>query len=580
MHRLSSFLIVCLLTWIAGRAQVCSNVDSCWEYSITGSSHTIILLASSSPLLNGAPLPAGSYIGVFYDAGSGALQCGGSQQWDNANTSLTAFGNDGTPKNGFNTGELFRFKYLLPNGKIIDSVTATFAAPPGSSGIITHTNSYATDGISLIDSMKGFGNESIAITLSGNIMTETGIPVTSVSISLTGTNTAGDTTSAAGNYELPAEQGGDYTITPSKSNDVNTINGISTNDILLLRRHILGIQPLASPYKIIAGDVNFSNGVSTGDIILMRSVILAITAAFPNGKLWTFVPHDYSFSNPQSPFPFPGSRTYSNITESLAGQDFIAMKLGDVNNSWNPNAAKAAASSVQLAMDEYAVMQGEEVLIPVKVKDFRNITGYQFTLSWNPEVLEFSDVKDQALETHYGTMRVADGFLTASWNDDLTRAITLNDGETVFELRFKVIGETGSFSPVVIGSELTASEAYNENLDVLNIEPANGMVKVGDISTDSGFQTATGWELSVTPNPFTGTTRIIIEIPEMETISISIIDLLGREVWHQRAEYGTGINSIEWAGVSGSGESLTAGLYLIRLTGGVHFASCKAILIR
>ncbi len=46
------------------------------------------------------------------------------------------------------------------------------------------------------------------------------------------------------------------TITPNK--DDNPLNGVTTYDLVLMSRHILGLEPLNSPYKMIAADVNKS----------------------------------------------------------------------------------------------------------------------------------------------------------------------------------------------------------------------------------------------------------------------------------------------------------------------------------
>jgi len=66
----------------------------------------------------------------------------------------------------------------------------------------------------------------------------------------------------------------------------------------------------------------------------MRSVILGNTQSFPNGRLWEFVKSDYVFDN-QNIFSFEKSRTYSNLLQNQANQDFIGIKLGDVNENWD-----------------------------------------------------------------------------------------------------------------------------------------------------------------------------------------------------------------------------------------------------
>lgn len=53
----------------------------------------------------------------------------------------------------------------------------------------------------------------------------------------------------------------------------------------MIQKHILGIQTLTSPYKIIAADVNNSQAITAKDISDIRKVILGVTNEFPNKSL-------------------------------------------------------------------------------------------------------------------------------------------------------------------------------------------------------------------------------------------------------------------------------------------------------
>jgi hypothetical protein len=171
--------------------------------------------------------------------------------------------------------------------------------------------------------------------ISGKIASETGIAIPTCTVYLSGSEGDSMITANDGLYNFYVSEGGTYHITPSKRNDVVPNNGVSTFDIVLIQQHILAIQSLSSPYKIIAADVNASATVSTMDILLIRSVILAIKSSFPNDRLWEFASSDFVFDDPAEPFPFENTRTYNNISQSFADQNFYGIKLGDVNNSWD-----------------------------------------------------------------------------------------------------------------------------------------------------------------------------------------------------------------------------------------------------
>ncbi len=415
-------------------------------------------------------------------------------------------------------------------------------------------------------------------TIAGSVLSEAGSPVAGATISLTGSDNETKVTAIDGLFSFDVTEAGSYYITPSKNNDVTAANGVTTRDILLTRRHILGIQPLGSPYKILAADVDASSSITTSDIVLSRALILGMERAYPNGRLWIFVNSDFVFADSLAPYAYESSRNYSNITTSYSGQNFIGIKLGDVNNSWDPATPKQGAiGNVQLAMDTYTAMPGDEIIIPMQVKDFKKITGYQFTLSWDAEVLSLLEINNKALHGHYGEQHRNDGLLTTSWNTETTEPVSLDDETVVFELKFKVIGNLGSQSEISIISSPTLSEAYNENLELMNIVPTNGVVKVDE--TDHRFHPSQGWNLSVAPNPFANSAQIIFTIPEDATVDISIYDLMGRQVKSIQRDFTAGEYHIEWA-VDDTGNTLAEGLYYVRLISGDFATGVRAIVLK
>lgn len=128
------------------------------------------------------------------------------------------------------------------------------------------------------------------------------------------------------------------TITPTRS--MNPLNGVTTYDLVLIQKHILGIEALSTPYKLIAADANFDGKVNTADIVLLRKLLLGIIPALPHGQSWRFVPKDYVFPNPANPFvpAIPDKYIIQNDVEYLPNSfEFIGVKIGDMNYSANPD---------------------------------------------------------------------------------------------------------------------------------------------------------------------------------------------------------------------------------------------------
>lgn len=142
----------------------------------------------------------------------------------------------------------------------------------------------------------------------------------------------------AGLYFVPCTLpfGASYSISATKS--ANPLNGISTNDMVLITKHLLGIQPFTTPWQHIAADVNGDGKVSTYDIVLLRKLILGIDTQLPGGKSWRFVPGMYVFPDPADPFnpPYPQQIEVDNSSYPPGMIFFRGVKIGDVNFSADP----------------------------------------------------------------------------------------------------------------------------------------------------------------------------------------------------------------------------------------------------
>ena len=178
-------------------------------------------------------------------------------------------------------------------------------------------------------------------TISGVISTEGYQNLQGVSVDLIGLNTnhTAITTAMGGYVFVNLAKGFNLTVTPKL--DKNPLNGVSTFDLLLIQKHILGIQPLSSPYKMIAADVNNSKSISTIDMIQLRKLILNIDQHFQNNTSWRFVDAAYVFPDPKNPWSagFPET-VYVQLLSSVMSANFVAIKIGDLNSSAKVNTSE------------------------------------------------------------------------------------------------------------------------------------------------------------------------------------------------------------------------------------------------
>lgn len=324
-----------------------------------------------------------------------------------------------------------------------------------------------------------------------------------------------------------------FNLTPLK--DDNPQNGVSTYDLVLISKHILGIQPLSSPYKMIAADANRSGSITTFDIVELRKLILGIYPELPGNTSWRFVDKTFSFDHPANPFQdnFPESRAIASFMGTTVGEDFVSIKIGDVNGTAIPNALTQSEvrsdRAISFLVEERELKPGYEETIRIKAE--KALEGFQFTLI-------FKDLDIISIEPGAGMS--ADQFalfpersmLTVSWN---------GAGLPGFALRVRTRVQAHVRELIALSGSITRAEAYESATNgtpqpvLLLFQGSNGAV----ISN-------TGFELYQNqPNPFTDKTVIGFYLPEHGRAILSITDPTSKIVYTQQADFEKGYQSFK-----------------------------------
>jgi hypothetical protein len=102
---------------------------------------------------------------------------------------------------------------------------------------------------------------------------------------------------------------GPYTVTPYRES--NPLNNVTTYNLLLMQKHIIGQKKLTNPYLLIAADINNDCKITISDMIELRKMILTPGLGFSKNTSWRFVDADYVFTNPLKPCIFPERITLS-----------------------------------------------------------------------------------------------------------------------------------------------------------------------------------------------------------------------------------------------------------------------------
>ncbi len=375
------------------------------------------------------------------------------------------------------------------------------------------------------------------------------------------------------------ETGYGYTVMPEKNTD--PLNGVTSYDLVLISRHILGIDLLDSPYKLIAADANKSGTVSTLDVVLIQKVILTIEEDFGDNTSWRFVPADYVFSNPDNPWEddFPEWIYYPSLDEDQMHSDFIAIKVGDVNGSAQTNSNIPPVDMnnegvLPFQATDVVLKAGNNYAVAVRARDFNEVAAFQFTLNYNPQVLQLERIEPGVLQdlnaNNFNMARLAEGLLTGAWHQ--AQGLTLEDESELFVLHLKALQSGMRLSEVMgINSALTKAEAYRstgERMD-LSLEYL--------YEGDDALASQNGLKLQQNiPNPFRDETQIGFYLPQGGNTTLSIFDMSGRVLYREVHHLPKGQNT--WMVRSDQLEG--EGVYYYRVETATETATGKMILMK
>jgi len=83
------------------------------------------------------------------------------------------------------------------------------------------------------------------------------------------------------------------------------------------------------------------------------------------------------------------------------------------------------------------------------------------------------------------------------------------------------------------------------------------------------------------PNPFNPSTRFTISIPEHSNVSVSVFDLIGRQVaLLLNSKLDIGVYNLIWQGKNDTGSPVSAGVYILRVDAGKYHHNQKMIYIK
>jgi hypothetical protein len=368
-------------------------------------------------------------------------------------------------------------------------------------------------------------------------------PYAPLTFELDSTQSCAEVNLDLGGY-LPGTTFGYWAVQPNE----DFANGVNVADFCRMREHLLGIDPLPTPYAILAGDVNRSFSLTTLDIVEAWKVLLGTYPdGFPNNTSWRFFGDYCEFPNPSN--PFNGNCDFYSASELMAlngdTAKIIGMKIGDVDGSAAlPGQVPPALEGVSMVLPSATLQAGVPVAIPVRFSQDLDILSWQAFFQINPDLAHFDSVSSpifsfsSPVNLHYeaqtGKLGMVQMLASAAEMPAQTPAFFIHlrptqtvDVEDIIQIQ---MGSTAPKNLVMdgeCGNLLAAEAAY-----------------FGSVATHSPLQKGLRVQ-SPSPNPFSERAFLEIELETTETTLLEVTDLMGRVLFSEEKNLSSGTHRWE-----------------------------------
>jgi hypothetical protein len=327
------------------------------------------------------------------------------------------------------------------------------------------------------------------------------------------------TTAVNGAFHFPIVPAGEMYTLEADRND-NHKNGVSTLDLVKLQQHLLGVDPITSPYLLIAADANKSENVSALDLIEIRKLVLGQYSQFPKTHSWVFVPVSYSFPDPYHPWPFEEKTSFMVNNQGVI-EDFMGVKIGDLNGTVqaNANGIKPRSGERIISFDilDQTVEAGQQIELDINMTNGnQKLLGGQWEMKFDGLVP--GNILPLAADLNADMWHVSADGIRFAWTPKAPSATT-----GVIRMTMRAT-KTGKLSEMIsLDNSFMPAEAYDEYEEVY------------DLTIHWREETVTEVPPMIqlhqnTPNPWATETVIPFETEQGGEVTLSITNALGEEM--------------------------------------------------
>ena len=396
--------------------------------------------------------------------------------------------------------------------------------------------------------------------IAGEVTSVTENPIPNVAVSLTSDYPQRSVmTDQNGKYLFPnLDSKEDYMIIPELVD--NPLDGISTLDMLLIQRHILGLRKFRENANYIAADVNGSGTITANDLVELRRLILGYTDGFANNSTWNLLPT--KILNETDPQLINESvEKYiqlTNLVDHSMENNFTAVKTGDINldNSVESLVLPRSLNDIGLTyqITEPSKASGLTTVTVYSDTDL-DLTGFQMALELNSNVVGIeSDVLDLQ-PNHY---KIDESQVKLSWHQ--LSSIHIDSRKPLM----KIFVENFT-NQIGLASEIMNTEMYDDSLLPHDVT----LSRADDVQLTES--------LRVIQNPVTDVAMIMFEVSKDSPTRVEILSIDGKLIYAQEQFLNKGPQQMRISKemITGTG----SGIFLVKVTSEESTKTTQFILV-
>lgn len=221
------------------------------------------------------------------------------------------------------------------------------------------------------------------------------------------------------------------------------------------------------------------------------------------------------------------------------------------------NPLQSNAQGFGVTVDDAQATQSQIVCVAVRAQGFTDVNSYQYSLKWDPSVLQFHHTEGYNLPElkPNNFNEIVTGTLLAGWASPTGEGVAKSDGAGLYNVCFTAIGIVGSSTDITPGGDgfppgSGSAEAFNDNYEnVWNASlNTHGHVEIvaqsGTSSTSAELQNSVN-AFQLSPNPTTSSARVIFKALKAENAVLLVTDAQGKTVLEQKINVRMGENAFE-----------------------------------